>query len=454
MNRYFRKVIQLQSVYDEKTRNKKGQIAYYKFENRNKQCNINLFINDVVPLERDNYVFCLVYKDQDDFIIKELRTLLVKQNRIEDKLSFDENLGDKVICTLIVLKNEQNDIVFPDNIRWVGYHENFNLDRLYYISQKKLKDNSKNYNINKREEPNKNEELPLVEITEEIITEAIDEIKTEASGSIETEAMDEAKLKAAKEIKTETEEYEFVNWEKLDSTYDNKEIISDKIDENLYEVTEGIINKKYEEKGESEKEKLQDKTIEHTIEKINKEDNLVSSDSESDYKETNINEKSENSINNESDIRKDDFFNSQGNNQKDKKTLFDSIDSYKKSMEKERVSEFLKELFKSNQKIGPFVKTDEYIEWIQIDVSDLIYLPIDSWIYINNAFLMNCYRKYQHLILGLNRVDNEIMLGVPDVYYFKNSIIANLCGFYEFRSCKDNHPKAGEYGYWIVKSML
>ncbi|PKM51112.1 MAG: hypothetical protein CVV02_08155 [Firmicutes bacterium HGW-Firmicutes-7] len=149
--------------------------------------------------------------------------------------------------------------------------------------------------------------------------------------------------------------------------------------------------------------------------------------------------------------------NAQSNkNQSSKKPegALNTIDYIKKQLELKEEVKKIEDIFQQNDKITPFDKQDPKTEWVKIEITDLVFLPLESWILMNNAFLMTCYRKYKHLILGRNKDEGTLKLGIPDIYYFKESLIANVCGFDEFYPCNGKNPKSGEYGYWVIRTIL
>jgi len=131
-----------------------------------------------------------------------------------------------------------------------------------------------------------------------------------------------------------------------------------------------------------------------------------------------------------------------------------TIEYIKKQLELKEETGVIDDLFNKNQRLIPFEFKEDQTEWVKIDITDLVFLPLESWMLINNAFLMTCYRKYKHLILGRNLNERTLKLGIPDIYYFKESLVANVCGFNEFYPCSGCPPKAGEYGYWIIQTDL
>jgi hypothetical protein len=110
------------------------------------------------------------------------------------------------------------------------------------------------------------------------------------------------------------------------------------------------------------------------------------------------------------------------------------------------------EIFNTYPKMNPFQKNINNINWVRVEISDIMFLPLDTWMLINNTYLVNCYRKFKHLILGRNKEEKKMVLGIPDIYYTKIKVMATLYGFNQFKCCKDVIPISGEYGYWIIET--
>ena len=132
----------------------------------------------------------------------------------------------------------------------------------------------------------------------------------------------------------------------------------------------------------------------------------------------------------------------------------DTLDKIKRQMEKQNRTRVFDELFNENTKMTPFDKGDTDTEWVSIELTDIMFLPIDEWMLANNTFLINCYRKYKHLILGRVKKENLLMLGIPDIYYMRERVIANICGFHQFLSCDGEPLRDGKFGYWVIKTYL
>ncbi len=105
-----------------------------------------------------------------------------------------------------------------------------------------------------------------------------------------------------------------------------------------------------------------------------------------------------------------------------------------------------------NAIMTPFLNNDININWYRISPYDLTNLSPNSWRYCNNPFVFTCYKKYKHLMLGIDKTKEETyLLAVPCRYNeeFK------LRDFKEFLPV-DNNVSAksinnGEYGYRIVE---
>lgn len=132
----------------------------------------------------------------------------------------------------------------------------------------------------------------------------------------------------------------------------------------------------------------------------------------------------------------------------EKKKNYENKKRENKSSENEL--KMYEDIFNNYPRMNPFENINN-TEWVRIEVSDIIFLPLNKWMLINNTFLINCYRKYKHLILGRNTEDKKIILGIPDIYYPKNKVMATVHGFNSFKSCKDSRAQAGEYGYWLIE---
>ena len=105
-----------------------------------------------------------------------------------------------------------------------------------------------------------------------------------------------------------------------------------------------------------------------------------------------------------------------------------------------------------NITMSPFVNKQDNISWYRISPYDLTSISDNSWKYSNNPFVFTCYKKYKHLMLGVNNEQDKetYILAVPCRYeqdfYLKD--------FKEFLPIDNNVSiksiSDGEYGYRIV----
>lgn len=77
----------------------------------------------------------------------------------------------------------------------------------------------------------------------------------------------------------------------------------------------------------------------------------------------------------------------------------------------------------------------------------------DIWKYANNPFVYNCYKKFNHLMLGIKKEGNEeiYILGIP--CRFENDF--SIFGFEKFVPLDEkvalNNIQNGEYGYRLLE---
>ena len=106
-----------------------------------------------------------------------------------------------------------------------------------------------------------------------------------------------------------------------------------------------------------------------------------------------------------------------------------------------------------NVKMSPFVNKQDNIDWYRISPYDLTSLSDNSWKYANNPFVFTSYKKYKHLMLGVNKQQGKetYILAIPCRY-------ENNFSLKDFKQLLpvDNNISAtsinnGEYGYRIVE---
>ena len=102
-----------------------------------------------------------------------------------------------------------------------------------------------------------------------------------------------------------------------------------------------------------------------------------------------------------------------------------------------------------NAVMAPFSNNDDNTTWHRISPYDLINISKDSWEYSRNPFVIMSYKKYKHLMLGIDNKNESYKLAVPCVY--KKDF--NLTRFKEFLPIDSNVSTKslnnGEYGYRI-----
>ncbi|WP_250277917.1 hypothetical protein [[Clostridium] colinum] len=101
----------------------------------------------------------------------------------------------------------------------------------------------------------------------------------------------------------------------------------------------------------------------------------------------------------------------------------------------------------------PFANNQENINWYRISPVDLTNISDNSWEYSNNPFVFMSYKKYKHLMLGIDNSGEKekYTLAIP-CRYEQNF---NLKDFKEFIPIDNNisvkNLNDGEYGYRIVE---
>ncbi|MCL1924139.1 MAG: cell envelope integrity protein TolA [Defluviitaleaceae bacterium] len=110
------------------------------------------------------------------------------------------------------------------------------------------------------------------------------------------------------------------------------------------------------------------------------------------------------------------------------------------------------ELFKSKPTIQPFKKQLKPYSWINLNIHDLVHLPIEIWPFSRDQYILACYRKYKHFIFGQH--NGNYILGIPDIYKSKNKVMLNRRGFMQFKSHDDSKVKDGVSGYWLMPIVI
>lgn len=118
--------------------------------------------------------------------------------------------------------------------------------------------------------------------------------------------------------------------------------------------------------------------------------------------------------------------------------------------EKNEHIEYIKQ---NNMRLNPFNQNDDNIKWFRISPYELSNFEGDIWKYSNNPFVYNCYRKFNHLMLGIKNEQNteKYILGIP-CKYKSNFSISQFEKFMPLdNSLSINNIKDGEYGYRLLE---
>lgn len=126
----------------------------------------------------------------------------------------------------------------------------------------------------------------------------------------------------------------------------------------------------------------------------------------------------------------------------------------KKKYREEKVQLFsrrVENMFSNYPRLQPFRENDKEA-WIRIEPRDMGVFPINIWKTTNNPFLMTGYYQHRHLLLG--KIEDKdgganYYVGVPSQYHSRQRRMASVYGFMDFRSCGDETPKNGGFGYWL-----
>jgi len=138
--------------------------------------------------------------------------------------------------------------------------------------------------------------------------------------------------------------------------------------------------------------------------------------------------------------------------EKDIKKYDEDDRNKKQNLSKSKINSELEHTFLHNMKMVPFKKQLKSVRWVRISLKETVNLPIDFWNLINDPFIVNSFKKYNHLILGLydGGKEKEYILGVPDVYKEENKARANAMGFIQFKCCDEVKLEENIHGYWIM----
>lgn len=99
----------------------------------------------------------------------------------------------------------------------------------------------------------------------------------------------------------------------------------------------------------------------------------------------------------------------------------------------------------------PHIETlpSDTVVCLKVMPADIGRLPRQNWMLSNNGFLMYSFVKHRYIVFA--RVgDDHYELWVPGNYDRNEEFMAQMFGFYRFRSAKSREARSGDFGYWCV----
>lgn len=81
--------------------------------------------------------------------------------------------------------------------------------------------------------------------------------------------------------------------------------------------------------------------------------------------------------------------------------------------------------------------------------ADIGRLPRQNWMLSSNGFLMYSFVKHRYIVFA-RVADGRYELWVPGNYEKSEELMAQMFGFYRFRSVKSQKAGMGDFGYWCV----
>lgn len=81
--------------------------------------------------------------------------------------------------------------------------------------------------------------------------------------------------------------------------------------------------------------------------------------------------------------------------------------------------------------------------------ADIGRLPKQNWMLSSNGFLMYSFVKHRYIVFA-RVMEDHYELWVPGNYEKSEELMAQMFGFYRFRSLKSQKAGNGDFGYWCV----
>ena len=86
---------------------------------------------------------------------------------------------------------------------------------------------------------------------------------------------------------------------------------------------------------------------------------------------------------------------------------------------------------------------------VRIEPQDIGCLPMRLWPLSGNAFLMQGYYNYRHLIF-MEKSAGQYAIGVPGIYSDTMQEQGTAAGFAEFLAICGQRNCRGAFGYWLM----
>lgn len=111
----------------------------------------------------------------------------------------------------------------------------------------------------------------------------------------------------------------------------------------------------------------------------------------------------------------------------------------------------INEIWEQLSAVYPHIETlpGDSVVCLKAMPADIGRLPRENWVLSSNGFLMYSFVKHRYIVFA--RVsEDHYELWVPGNYEKSEELMAQMFGFYRFRSVKSKKPGTGDFGYWCV----
>lgn len=417
MVKNIRKVVRLNLV--RKSLNKGHFSGYYKLEKNSNTCRITLNIEDIYLDRGEGFLYVV----DGQLTCKLIGTVKVGMDGKIYQIFPVDPKWIETIKGVVITAYQQKEINFTRDVILVGFH-----DEPFEIGDLSTK-----------------KSIAQGEVKETKTTSESQKPKSIVQEKSQQKVQENHQQKSPEKPKEKTDLFSKIH--KSEKQLD--ELIGDKLD---IEKKEDKENKEVVDKKEIDKQIINENETKMQVKQEEPQEVKSTVNEKNNYENTNCEDAD--TFSDPTFLKRDSQENTDSSADNNVVNELNTLELIKKQLEENHEINKFDELFDRKEKWTPFEKVVPDEEWVRIDISDLMFLPLEAWMLMNNAFIINSYRKYKHLILGRNKREKVLKLGIPDIYYMKDSIVANICGFHQFISCKETFPKSGEYGYWIIKAKI